>query len=83
MPSGQEIDITDQPVTTASKTQPARRADGWKWDTEERVNKSKNPKKYVLFFYGENKDYHDWDKIYPLCVFREQSSLLFSGRLHM
>lgn len=29
MPGGQQIDITDQPVTTAREAQPARRADGW------------------------------------------------------
>ncbi len=29
VPGGQQIYITDQPVTTASEAQPARRADGW------------------------------------------------------
>ena len=29
VPSGQEIGITDHPITTSSEAQPARRADGW------------------------------------------------------
>lgn len=34
MPGGQQIDITDQPVTTASEAQPAKRADGCRWVLE-------------------------------------------------
>lgn len=59
MPGGQQIDITDQPVTTAREAQPARRADGWMWVLEEQqemVRGKSKESKQLLYFYDENKD---------------------------
>lgn len=79
MPGGQQIDITDQPVTTAREAQPARRADGWLWVLEEQQEMVRGKSKE----FNENKDIMTETRDTIFVYFQKQFSLLFSGRLHM
>lgn len=35
VPGGQEIDVADHPITTASEAHPASGTDGWMWGRED------------------------------------------------
>lgn len=45
VPGGQEIDVTDYPVTAATKALPARRADGCVWGRKKTGNSKKEKQK--------------------------------------